>query len=150
MVFDPDFADCDLKIGAGERGRHRQAITDHAGEGINLLGRDNGQRHLLLAFKGCNFKEQVFFAGFVLMCPIPDHVQIQRAALYGFQKASLCLLDCFKLGLQFLDLAFVHPAAFGDFGAKVIQKPFQIFSRADLLPKGVQNQTFQLVGWNVA
>ena len=81
MVFDPDFAHSDLEIGAGERGRHRQAVADHAGEGINLLGRDNGQRHLLLALESGDFQQEIFFTGFVLVSPIPDHVHIQRAAL---------------------------------------------------------------------
>ncbi|MDD3183458.1 MAG: hypothetical protein PHD48_11750 [Alphaproteobacteria bacterium] len=105
---------------------------------------------MLLALECSNFKKDTFLAGFVLVRPIPDHVHIQRAALYGLQKIVLGLLDCFKLGFQLLDLPFVQTAVLGDFGAKVIQKPFQIFSRADLLPEGIQNQFLQLVGWNVA
>ncbi|MDX9690458.1 MAG: hypothetical protein RBT70_08395 [Alphaproteobacteria bacterium] len=150
MVFDPDFAHSSLEIGAGERGRHRQAVADHAGEGINLLGRDNGQRHLLLALESGDFQQEIFFTGFVLVSPIPDHVHIQRAALNCIQKAVLGLLSVFKLGLKFLDPAFIRTTALGDLGAKVIQKAFQIVSRADLLPEGIQDQAFQLFGWNVA
>ncbi|MGE0109207.1 MAG: hypothetical protein AB7S81_05505 [Bdellovibrionales bacterium] len=150
MVFDPDFADSGLKISAGERGRLRQAVADHAGEGINLLGRDDGQRHLLLALEGGDFKEQVFFTSFVLVRPIPDHIKIQRAALDGLQKAVLGLLNVFKLGLKFLDPAFIRTAALGDLGAKVVQKAFQIISRANLLPEGIQNQAFQLFSWDIA
>ncbi|MDX9690242.1 MAG: hypothetical protein RBT70_07250 [Alphaproteobacteria bacterium] len=150
MVFDSDFADSGFEIGAGERGRHRQAVADHAGEGIYLLGRDNGQRHLLLALEGGNLKKKAFLTGFVLVRPIPDHVHVQRAALYGFQKAGLGLLYGFKFAFKFLDMPFICPAALGDFGAKVIQKPFQIICRADLLPEGIQNQAFQLISGNVA